>query len=110
MVVQIFGDNAILQHAAEGDAAAAGCPGELPRHREVRSEQHRGAREQREAALDEAGDGDPGAQERPRDEAEHAETEQHAERAAMGRGRKRSEEKQQEFLDSPKSARHARPG
>src|SRR5262245_61285847 len=44
MVVEIAFDDAILQHAPEGNAEAARRPGELPRQGEIRREQHRRSR------------------------------------------------------------------
>src|SRR6185437_12574780 len=51
MIVQIFRDDAILEHAAESDADAAGRPRKLSRQRVVGRQQHRAAQNQRQAAL-----------------------------------------------------------
>src|SRR6185437_2853624 len=91
MIVQIFRDDAILEHAAESDADAAGRPRKLSRQRVVGRQQHRAAQNQRQAALGEAGERDLLAQKGPRQEAEDAKAEQYAERRAMGRGRERRE-------------------
>ena len=50
MVVEIALDDAILQHAAEGNAEAARRPNELPRQREIAREQHGRSRRNRAAA------------------------------------------------------------
>ena len=64
MLVQVARDDAVLQHAAEGDAVAAGRPRQLARQREIRRQQHRSARDERQAALHQSGNRDPPARKR----------------------------------------------
>ena len=98
MVVQIFGDDAILQHPPEGDADAARRPGKLAGQSVIGGQQHRAADNQGEAALDQPGQRNLLAQERPSQEAEHAQPEQDAQRGAVGRGRKRRKQEQRKLL------------
>ena len=51
MIAQILRHDAVLHHAAEGDAGAAGRPGQLPRQRKIRRQQYRGAGNDGQAAL-----------------------------------------------------------
>src|SRR5579859_5459285 len=80
MLVQIFRDNAVLEHAAERDADAAGSPRKLTRQRIIGRQQHRAAQNQRQARLGKARERDLLAQERARQEAKHAEAERSEER------------------------------
>ena len=71
----------------------------MSRQREVRGEQHRGARNDGAAALHQTGERNPIAEKPTRDPADAAQAEQHPERGAMGGRCERREAEQRVFLE-----------
>ena len=103
MVVEIAGDDAVLQHAAERQAVAARRPGDGFADDIIRAEQHDGAEHQcgrhgREPRARHELGIEPGQQQR-----RGAEPKQHRKGGAMGRARKRNEHHQRVAL----APRHA---
>ena len=86
MVGEISLDDAVLQHAAEGEREAARGPGQAPGDQSIGGEHQRGAEHERRAARAEPREGMRLRSTSPTEAAAAMSAEQHGERRAVGSG------------------------